>query len=99
MDFLIRLLRSLCDSLRAPFIASPVVLDLTGRSAIRCDYCALRGRDFPGRAAHDLDRALRLELSERRARHARLLEVVSRTTAITWASDFLAALTAAPGAS
>jgi alpha,alpha-trehalose-phosphate synthase [UDP-forming] len=44
--------------------------------------------------AHDLDRALRMALPERRARHARLRVAVERTTAATWAEDFLAALTA-----
>jgi trehalose 6-phosphate synthase len=43
--------------------------------------------------AHDLDRALRMGLAERQERHARLLAVVSRTTAATWAEDFLEALT------
>jgi trehalose 6-phosphate synthase len=42
--------------------------------------------------ARDLDRALRMSTDERRARHAKLLESVGRTTAITWAEDFLAAL-------
>jgi trehalose 6-phosphate synthase len=42
--------------------------------------------------ARDLGRALRMELPERRERHARLLESVSRTTAISWAEDFLTAL-------
>lgn len=42
----------------------------------------------------DLDRALRMELGERQERHRRLLAVVSRTTATTWAEDFLKALTA-----
>jgi trehalose-6-phosphate synthase len=44
--------------------------------------------------ARDLDRALRMELAERQERHRRLLAVVSRTTATTWAEDFLEALTA-----
>jgi trehalose 6-phosphate synthase len=42
--------------------------------------------------ARDLDRALRLDVDERRARHAKLLAAVGRTTAITWAEDFLTAL-------
>jgi trehalose 6-phosphate synthase len=42
--------------------------------------------------ARDLDRALRIGADERRTRHARLLGVVSRTTALTWAEDFLEAL-------
>ena len=44
--------------------------------------------------ARDLDRALRMELAEKQERHRKLLAVVSRTTAATWAEDFLEALTA-----
>ncbi|MBI5531608.1 MAG: trehalose-phosphatase [Deltaproteobacteria bacterium] len=44
--------------------------------------------------ARDLDRALRMEAPERKARHAALLATVSRTTALTWAADFVAALEA-----
>jgi trehalose-6-phosphate synthase len=44
--------------------------------------------------ARDLDRALRMELPERVERHARLMAAVERTTAITWAEEFLAALEA-----
>jgi trehalose 6-phosphate synthase len=39
--------------------------------------------------AHDLDRALRIGIEERRARHQKLLATVQRTTALTWAEDFL----------
>ena len=42
--------------------------------------------------ARDLDRALRMGLPERQERHRELLAVVSRTTAATWAEDFLEAL-------
>ncbi len=42
--------------------------------------------------ARDLDRALRMPLEERRARHGRLLAVTERTTALSWAESFLAAL-------
>jgi len=42
--------------------------------------------------AHDLDRALRMGLDERLTRHRSLIEVVSRTTALSWAEDFLSAL-------
>ena len=42
--------------------------------------------------ARDLDRALKMGEEERRSRHARLLAVVERTTALTWAEDFLAVL-------
>jgi alpha,alpha-trehalose-phosphate synthase [UDP-forming]/trehalose-phosphatase len=44
--------------------------------------------------ARDLDRALRMPLDERRERHAKLLEAVMRTTAVSWAEDFLHALEA-----
>jgi trehalose 6-phosphate synthase len=42
--------------------------------------------------ARDMDRALRMPVEERRARHAKLLEAVTRTTAATWADDFISAL-------
>jgi alpha,alpha-trehalose-phosphate synthase [UDP-forming]/trehalose-phosphatase len=42
--------------------------------------------------AMDLDRALKMPADERRRRHASLFEVISATTAITWAEDFLRAL-------
>ncbi len=42
---------------------------------------------------HDLDRALRMPLAERKVRHTALLEVVSRRTALNWAQDFVRALT------
>jgi alpha,alpha-trehalose-phosphate synthase [UDP-forming]/trehalose-phosphatase len=48
--------------------------------------------------ARDLDRALRMDLDERRTRHEKLLATVSRTTALTWAEDFLSALFAAGAA-
>ena len=44
--------------------------------------------------ARDLDRALRMTLEERRERHQKLLEAVLRTTAVSWAEDFLRALEA-----
>ena len=44
--------------------------------------------------ARDLDRALQMPDEERMRRHTALLEAVSRTTALTWAEDFLAALAA-----
>jgi alpha,alpha-trehalose-phosphate synthase [UDP-forming]/trehalose-phosphatase len=44
--------------------------------------------------ARDLNRALRMDLEERKTRHSRLLAVVSRTTALTWAQDFMEALRA-----
>lgn len=44
--------------------------------------------------ARDLDRALRMPLEERKGRHEKLLAAVSRTTALTWAQDFIATLEA-----
>lgn len=44
--------------------------------------------------ARDLDRALRMPLEERKSRHARLLASVTRSTALTWARDFLTTLEA-----
>jgi trehalose 6-phosphate synthase len=46
----------------------------------------------PEGTAHDLHRALAMEHAERKARHAALLATTSRTTALTWAEDFLTAL-------
>jgi alpha,alpha-trehalose-phosphate synthase [UDP-forming]/trehalose-phosphatase len=48
----------------------------------------------PEGVARDLDRALRMDLAERQARHRRLLEVVTGNTAATWAGSFLQALMA-----
>ncbi len=44
--------------------------------------------------ARDLDRALRMELEERRSRHTKLLASVQRSNAVTWAEGFLDALSA-----
>jgi trehalose 6-phosphate synthase len=44
--------------------------------------------------ARDLDRALRMDLGERKARHTRLLATVQRSNAVTWAEGFLDALAA-----
>jgi trehalose 6-phosphate synthase len=46
----------------------------------------------PEGTAADLDYALRMLPEERARRHAALLEVVRKRTAITWAEDFLGAL-------
>jgi trehalose 6-phosphate synthase len=48
----------------------------------------------PEGVARDLDRALRMDLAERQARHRRLLEVVTANTATNWANSFLQALMA-----
>ena len=44
--------------------------------------------------ARDLDHALRMPLEERRERHAKLHATISRTTAVSWAEDFLRTLDA-----
>ena len=44
--------------------------------------------------ARDLDRALRMEPSERKARHQKLATIVQRSNAVTWAEGFLDALSA-----
>ncbi|MDP2959196.1 MAG: trehalose-6-phosphate synthase, partial [Longimicrobiales bacterium] len=51
----------------------------------------------PDGMARDLDRALRMSLTERRERQARLLAEVHRSTAITWAETFVTALEACRG--
>lgn len=52
----------------------------------------------PEGLARDLDRALRMPLDERRARHGRLLAAVQRTNTTDWAEAFLAALEERRGA-
>jgi trehalose 6-phosphate synthase len=47
--------------------------------------------------ARDLDRALRMPLEERRERHTTLHAAISRTTALTWAEEFLRMLEACRG--
>jgi trehalose 6-phosphate synthase len=44
--------------------------------------------------ARDLDRALHMPADERLRRHRSLMAIISRTTALTWAEDFLRALAA-----
>jgi trehalose-6-phosphate synthase len=44
--------------------------------------------------ARDLDRSLRMQHDERKARHAKLLATVQRSNAATWAESFLDALAA-----
>jgi trehalose 6-phosphate synthase len=44
--------------------------------------------------ARDMDRALRMSPEERKDRHVKLLATVTRTTALTWAEDFLRMLEA-----
>ncbi len=46
----------------------------------------------PEGVARDLDQALTMPLWERKQRHSKLFEIISKTTALTWAQDFLGAL-------
>jgi trehalose 6-phosphate synthase len=71
--------------------ADPGVLVLSrfAGAAVELDDALLVNPWHVDGLARDLDRALRMEPAERRERHARLLAKVSRTTALTWAEDFL----------
>jgi trehalose-6-phosphate synthase len=42
--------------------------------------------------ARTLDAALRMPPEERKVRHAKLLAAVTKTTALSWAEDFIATL-------
>ncbi|MGO8992503.1 MAG: trehalose-phosphatase [Polyangiaceae bacterium] len=46
----------------------------------------------PEGTARDLVRALDMPLAERKERHGKLMAIISKTTALTWAEDFLSAL-------
>jgi alpha,alpha-trehalose-phosphate synthase [UDP-forming]/trehalose-phosphatase len=72
----------------------PGVLVLSRFAGAACELrdALLTNPWFIDGLARDLDRALRMELPERRARHDKLLASVAKTTAITWAEDFLGAL-------
>jgi trehalose 6-phosphate synthase len=48
----------------------------------------------PEGTARDLDTALKMAPAERKRRHVALMAVISKTTALTWAQDFLEALEA-----
>ncbi|MFO0737797.1 MAG: trehalose-phosphatase [Labilithrix sp.] len=48
----------------------------------------------PEGMARDLDRALRMQIDERKVRHAKLLATVQQSNAVKWAEGFLAALAA-----
>ncbi len=77
--------------------ADPGVLLLSrfaGAAHELSDGAVLTNPWHTGALAADLDRALRIDLAERRARHRRLAAAVSRSTALTWAEDFLTALVA-----
>ncbi|HKE18119.1 MAG TPA: trehalose-phosphatase [Kofleriaceae bacterium] len=61
-------------------------------AAVELADAVLTNPYHPDGMARDLDRALRMEPAERRTRHQALLAAVSRTTALTWATDFMRAL-------
>ncbi|MCI0341361.1 MAG: trehalose-6-phosphate synthase [Planctomycetales bacterium] len=71
-----------------------LVLSRFAGAAVELKDAVLTNPWHPDGMARDLDRALRMPLEERRDRHGRLLAAVSRTTALTWAEEFLAALAA-----
>ena len=72
-----------------------LVLSRFAGAAVELTDALLTNPWYADRLASDLDRALRMGLEERRSRHKKLLAAVSRTTALTWAEDFLSALFAA----
>jgi len=75
-----------------------LVLSRFAGAAAELDGAVLTNPWHADGLARDLDRALRMDLEERRARHRKLLAIVSRTTALTWAEDFLSALASAAAA-
>ncbi len=74
--------------------ADPGVLLLSrfAGAAVELADAVLTNPYHPDGMARDLDRALRMDATERRARHQALMVAVSRTTALSWATDFVAAL-------
>jgi alpha,alpha-trehalose-phosphate synthase [UDP-forming]/trehalose-phosphatase len=61
-------------------------------AAVELADAVLTNPYHPDGMARDLDRALRMEPAERLIRHRSLLASVSRTTARTWAAEFMTAL-------
>lgn len=74
--------------------AAPGVLVLSkfAGAAAELSDAILTNPWHPEGIARDLDRALQMDLAERQERHRRLLAVVTRNTAVSWAEDFLQAL-------
>jgi trehalose 6-phosphate synthase len=64
-------------------------------AAVELDAAILTNPYHRDGMARDLDRALRMPLEERLERHGKLSAAVARSTAVTWAEEFLAALEAA----
>jgi trehalose 6-phosphate synthase len=75
-----------------------LVLSRFAGAAAELDGAVLTNPWHADGLARDLDTALRMDVEERRARHRKLFAVVSRTTALTWAEDFLSALASAAAA-
>jgi len=75
---------------------SPGVLLLSqfAGAAVEMRDAVLTNPNYIDGMARDLDRALRIDLTERKARHAKLLASVQRSNAVTWAEGFLDALSA-----
>jgi alpha,alpha-trehalose-phosphate synthase [UDP-forming]/trehalose-phosphatase len=71
-----------------------LVLSLFAGAARELTDALLTNPFYPEGMARDIDRALRMSDDERRARHARLLAAVHRTTATTWAEEFVGMLEA-----
>jgi trehalose 6-phosphate synthase len=69
-----------------------LVLSRFAGAAVELHDAILTNPFYTDGMARDIDRALRMPLEERRERHKRLLEVVHRTNAASWAEAFLQAL-------
>ena len=74
-----------------------LVLSRFAGAAAELTDAVLTNPFHPDGMAGDLDRALRMPVTERCERHARLLSAVHRSTAITWAEAFVTALEACRG--
>jgi alpha,alpha-trehalose-phosphate synthase [UDP-forming] len=66
-----------------------LVLSEFAGAAVEMKDAVLTNPYFPDGMARDLDHALRMPADERKARHARLVAVVERTNAQSWAMSFL----------
>ncbi len=75
-----------------PAAPGALLLSRFAGAAAELDAAMLTNPYHPDGMARDLDRVLRMSLDERRARHQRLYAVIARSTAVTWAEDFLSAL-------
>ncbi|MNC97603.1 Glucosylglycerol-phosphate synthase [compost metagenome] len=71
-----------------------LVLSTLAGAAVELRDAVLTNPWYVDGMADDLHRALEMPLEERVRRHERLRSVVERTTALSWAEDFLRELTA-----